>query len=174
MIARLLRAKGLMEYLAAAEKIKRRHPGCRFLLVSRTETGPDAIDAGVVKRAVKAGTLEYFEDVADVRPLLASSTVYVLPSYREGTPRSVLEAMSVGRAIVTTDAPGCRETVESGVNGFTVPPRDAAALEAALECFAADPALAIGMGGASRRLAEEKFDVRTVNEAMLKRMGLLA
>jgi glycosyltransferase involved in cell wall biosynthesis len=98
--------------------------------------------------------------------------VYVLPSYREGTPRSVLEAMAMGRAIITTDAPGCRETVEEAVNGFLVPPRDADALYRAMTRFVRNRQLAATMGRESRKLAELKFDVERVNSDLIGLAGL--
>src|SRR5687767_8077532 len=108
----------------------------------------------------------------DVRPAIAEAAVYVLPSYREGTPRTVLEAMAMGRPIVTTDAPGCRETVVDGVNGFLVPPRDPPALAAAMTRFIEEPGLVPRMGAESRRIAEEKYDVHKVSQVMLEAMGL--
>ena len=116
--------------------------------------------------------IDFKGELADVRPAIAGCSVYVLPSYREGTPRSVLEAMAMGRAIVTTDAPGCRETVIQGKNGLLVRPRDAEALYEAMLRFVREPGLAAEMGLASRRLAEEKFDVRTVNSTLLEIAGL--
>lgn len=95
-----------------------------------------------------------------------------LPSYREGTPRSVLEAMSMGRPILTTDVPGCRATVEHGVNGLLVPPGEAAPLAAAMLSMIDNPEWAVRMGSASRRIAEEKYDVRRVNGALLDICGL--
>jgi glycosyltransferase involved in cell wall biosynthesis len=98
--------------------------------------------------------------------------VYVLPSYREGTPRTVLEAMAMGRAVITTDAPGCRETVVDGDNGFLVPVKSVNALVAAMEKFIQEPDLARRMGQRGRALAEEKYDVHKVNAVMLREMGL--
>jgi glycosyltransferase involved in cell wall biosynthesis len=98
--------------------------------------------------------------------------VFVLPSYREGTPRTVLEAMAMGRAIVTTDAPGCRETVVHGDNGFLVPAQDPEALAQAMRRFIDQPALQQRMGTRSRQLAEDKYDVHKVNALMLEGMGL--
>ena len=121
---------------------------------------------------MQAGGVEYLGRMDDVRPAIGEASVYVLPSYREGTPRSVLEAMAMGRAVVTTDAPGCRETVEEGLNGFLVPPRDAEALADAMEKFILDPGLAARMGAESRRLAERKFDVNAVNRAIFEAAGL--
>jgi glycosyltransferase involved in cell wall biosynthesis len=116
--------------------------------------------------------IDYLGEAADVRPFLQDSTVYVLPSYREGTPRTVLEAMACGRAVITTDAPGCRETVTPGDNGLLVPVGDAGALAEAMERFILQPDLARSMGLRSRALAEEKYDVRRVNAVMLDAMGL--
>ncbi|MEM7023238.1 MAG: glycosyltransferase, partial [Pseudomonadota bacterium] len=100
-------------------------------------------------------------------------TVYVLPSYREGMPRTVLEAMSTGRAIITSDAPGCRETVIEGRNGFLVPVRDTGALRDAMERFLQNPDLAATMGEQSRAMAEQRFDVNRVNACMLEAMSLV-
>jgi glycosyltransferase involved in cell wall biosynthesis len=107
-----------------------------------------------------------------VRPALAACSIYVLPSYREGMPRTVLEAMATGRAIVTTDVPGCRETVVPGENGFLVEARNAGALADAMGRFIDQPALATGMGARSRAIAERRFDVRLINERMLREMGI--
>ena len=107
-----------------------------------------------------------------IKPFIAASMVYVQLSYREGTPSSVLEAMSMGRAIITTDAPGCRETVVHGENGFLVPVKDAAALANAMVKFIEQPELIATMGKRSREIAEQKYDVGIVNKQMLDGMGL--
>jgi glycosyltransferase involved in cell wall biosynthesis len=107
-----------------------------------------------------------------VRPAFAAARVYVLPSYREGTPRTVLEAMAMGRPIVTTDVPGCRETVIDGVNGLLVAARDDLALETALERFILDPSLADRMGRKSLVIAQEKYDVHKVNAVIMATMNL--
>src|SRR5690606_20604114 len=106
------------------------------------------------------------------RPAIRNANVFVLPSYREGTPRSTLEAMSMGRAVITTDAPGCRETVFEGVNGYLVPVTDVQSLESAMLNFINNPDLIVTMGKASREIATEKFDVNQVNSIMLKRIGV--
>jgi glycosyltransferase involved in cell wall biosynthesis len=108
-----------------------------------------------------------------VRPHLRACTVYVLPSYREGMPSTVLEAMAIGRAIVTTDTPGCRETVIEGDNGFLVPTRDAGTLAEAMRRFIIRPELAISMGERSRKTAEQRFDVHRINAVMLEALGLV-
>lgn len=166
MIARLLVAKGVREYAAAAATVKARHPQARFRLVGYLDPSPDGVTQSEIDSW--AGAVDFVGRLDDVRPALAAARVYVLPSsYREGTPRSSLEAMAMGRAIVTTDVPGCRETVVDGVNGLLVPGRDATALAAAMERFVADPELAERMGRESRRIAEEKFNVHHVNAAIL-------
>jgi glycosyltransferase involved in cell wall biosynthesis len=172
LIARLLRDKGIVEYVEAARLLRARYPAARFRLVGATDSNPAAIALSELERWRAEGVVEYLGEAADVRGHLADSMVYVLPSYREGTPRTVLEAMASGRAIVTTDAPGCRETVAPGENGFLVPVGDAAALADAMERFILRPELALAMGARSRELAEQKYDVRRVNAVMLAAMGL--
>ncbi len=171
-LGRLLHAKGVREYVEAAELVARRHPDLRFRFVGGGAfDSPDLIPASTVARWA-AGPVEFTDWVEDVRSCVAEASVYVLPSYREGTPRSVLEAMAMGRAIVTTDVPGCRDTVQDGVNGFLVPPRDSRALARAFERFVERPELVAEMGQQSRRLAEERFDVHRVNAQMLEVMGI--
>ena len=116
---------------------------------------------------------KFWGKLSDVKPAIAACSVYVLPSYREGTPRTVLEAMAMGRPIITTDAPGCRETVRDGFNGYLVPVKAVDELAAAMERFILEPQLISQMGKASRQLVEEKFDVDAVNEVMLKEMGIV-
>lgn len=171
MISRLLRNKGVREYAEASLRTLRKHPEARFLLVGPFDEGPDGISKKDLDRWIAEG-LEYLGPADDVRPHLAVCRAYVLPSYREGTPRSVLEAMSVGRAIITTDAPGCRETVDDGVNGCLVPVRDVDALAEAMTRFLLEPDLAGQMGAESRRIAVEKYDVHKVNAVMLEVIGL--
>jgi glycosyltransferase involved in cell wall biosynthesis len=118
------------------------------------------------------GVIEYLGALDDVRSAFADAQVYVLPSYREGTPRTVLEAMAMGRPIITTDAPGCRETVVHGRNGFLVPVQDVEALRAAMERFILEPELAPAMGAESLNIARDKYDVHMVNAAILEAMGL--
>lgn len=166
MVARLLGAKGVREYAAAARDLKRRWPEARFQLAGYIDPGPDSVDESELAAWIGEG-LEFLGRLDDVRPAITAASVFVLPSWREGTPRSVLEAMAMGRAVVTTDAPGCRETVAEGENGFLVPPRNAGALAAAMERFILDPTLASRMGPASRALACRRYDVHRVNEQIM-------
>ncbi len=173
LIARLLREKGIIEYVEAARQLKQLYPETAFKLIGwDLGTSPSAIEQDMVEGWRREGVVEVDGEKDDVRPDLAEAHVYVLPSYREGTPRTVLEAMATGRAIITTDVPGCRETVEEGVNGFMVPVRDSDALAAAMERFITEPALAEQMGRESRKIAEEKFDVHKVNAVINREMGL--
>jgi glycosyltransferase involved in cell wall biosynthesis len=174
LIGRLLREKGIAEYVEAARLVKQRHPHCRFQLIGPVDSNPGAIDAATFATWRGEGVIEYVGEVEDVRPYLRDCTVYVLPSYREGMPRTVLEALAIGRAVITTTAPGCRETVHDGVNGFLVPPRNAAALADAMLRFIDQPALIAVMGRASRALAERVFDVRAVNSLIMRSMNLAA
>ncbi|MBA4208078.1 MAG: glycosyltransferase family 1 protein [Parvibaculum sp.] len=171
MIARLLNAKGVREYAEAAAALRQRHPQARCLLAGPFDPGPDGISRRDLDVWV-AGGLEYLGALDDVRPALAQARVYVLPSYREGTPRSVLEAMAMGRAIVTTDVPGCRETIRHGVEGYLVPPRDAAALADAMALMLREPVRTAQMAEAAFARAQEKYDVGSVNREMLLLLGL--
>lgn len=171
MISRLLGDKGVREYATAGATLARRYGSVAFRLAGWVEDGPDAVSpTEVADRA--SGGVEFLGRLEDVRPEIARCTCYVLPSYREGTPRTVLEAMSTGRAIVTADVPGCRQTVDEGVNGLLVPPRDPGALAEAMERFIVEPGMAVRMGAASRRLAELRFDVREVNRRLLQCLGI--
>lgn len=172
LIARLLGDKGIREYVAAAAALRSKWPDAEFHLVGPLDPNPDGISETEVRGWQEAGHVLWLGAQGDVRPALADTHVYVLPSYREGTPRTVLEAMSMGRPVITTDAPGCRETVEDGVNGFLVPPRDPVALAAAMERFLVEPELIHRMGAASRQRATEKYDVHKVNAVMIGAMGL--
>lgn len=172
LIARLLGDKGVREYAQAARIVKEKYPQAQFDLVGWIDDNPDAIEQQELDRWINEGLFNFWGKLADVKPAIAASSIYVLPSYREGTPRTVLEAMAMGRPIITTDAPGCRETVMDGYNGYLVPVKAVEELAAAMERFIVNPALIIEMGKASRQLVEEKFDVDAVNQSMLEAMGL--
>ncbi|MGX5659512.1 glycosyltransferase family 4 protein [Castellaniella ginsengisoli] len=173
MIARLLGAKGVREYAQASSRLQREFPSAVFRLAGWIDGGPDSIRADELAAWVDQGHIEYLGKLADVRPALQACSVYVLPSYREGTPRTVLEAMAIGRAVVTTDAPGCRETVIDGVNGYLVPVRSSDGLADAMRRFLVEPSLANEMGEQARRIAEDRYEVRRVNAEMLRGMGVV-
>jgi len=171
--ARLLREKGIVEYAGAARLIKKKHPDTRFILLGSLDSNPGALSESEVQQWVSDGILEWPGHVPDLRPWLAQTSVYVLPSYREGLPRSTQEAMAMARPVITADAPGCRDTVINGQNGFLVPVRDADALAAAMERFIVQPDLIDKMGQASRNMAEERFDARKINQVILREMGIV-
>lgn len=171
LIARLIWDKGIGEYVAAAKVLKRKYPEVAFRLLGPYDSNPSSIGSETIEEWVRSG-VEYLGETDDVRPYLADTSVYVLPSYREGTPRSVLEAMSMGRPVITTDAPGCRETVQDGVNGFLVPVQDIKGLRDAMERFIVNPELIPEYGAKSREIAEEKYDVRKVNRVIVDALGL--
>jgi glycosyltransferase involved in cell wall biosynthesis len=172
LMGRLLEAKGLRDDHAAASLLKRRYPDARFRLLGPPEQGPGAVPPDTVRAWHAEGTVEYLGEAGDVRPYIAAAHVLVLPSYREGTPTAVMEGMSMGRAVVVSDVPGCRETVREGENGFLIPARDARALARGMERFLLDADLAQHMGLAGRRRAEEDFDATRVAKHIMEVMGL--
>jgi lipopolysaccharide/colanic/teichoic acid biosynthesis glycosyltransferase len=175
MIARLMRDKGLGEFVSAARALRRAGKPARFQVLGPYDPNPTGISPAEIQGWHDEGIIEYLGETRDVRPFLAQCSIFVLPSYyREGLPRTILEAMATGRAIITTDMPGCRETIFEGenVNGMLVPPRDGGALAAAMQRFVDEPGLAAGYGASSRRMAETLYDVRKVNAQLLDVMQL--
>ncbi len=172
LIARLLGDKGVREYIEAARRVRVIYPEAVFSLVGWIDDNPDAIAEEELAGWINENVVNYLGKMSDVRPAIVASSVYVLPSYREGTPRTVLEAMAMGRAIITTDAPGCRETVVDGDNGFLVPVKTVDELVRAMMLFIEEPGLADRMGARSRQIAEEKYDVHRVNAIMLQEMEI--
>ena len=172
LVARLLGDKGVREYAQAARRVRAAHPDVRCALVGWIDCNPDAVTQQELNTWVAQCALQFLGRLTDVRPAISDCSVYVLPSYREGTPRTVLEAMAMGRPIITTNAPGCRETVLDGDNGFLVPIRSVDALVAAMERFIIKPELIQRMGARSRQIAEEKYSVHKVNAMMLREMGI--
>jgi glycosyltransferase involved in cell wall biosynthesis len=173
LISRLIREKGIAEFAEAARRLRQEFPSARFDLVGPTDPNPSGIPLSEIAGWQAAGSVRYHGEAKDVRPLIAATSVYVLPSYyREGTPRTVLEAMSCARPVITTDMPGCRETVKDGVNGFLIPPRDIAALTTAMRRFLLDPGLVARMGAQGRAIASERYDVHRVNRRMLAQLRI--
>ncbi len=168
MLSRLLKSKGVAEYLEASKIVKSQYPDVRFCLLGKYETSmQDALSKDYVEQFITENIVERFEETNDVRPYYADCSVYVLPSYREGTPRTVLEAMAMGRAIITTDTNGCRDTVVNGKNGFLVPVADTEKLAEAMIKFIKNPELVSTMGQNSFNYCAEKFDVNKVNNDMI-------
>lgn len=171
-MGRLLREKGLYEFIGAARMIRSRYPDTQFILVGDVDVNPGSVSREEVLDWVSEGLVEWPGWVNDVRPWLSRSSVFVLPSYREGAPRSIQEAMAMGRPVITTDSPGCRETVRDGVNGFLVPPRSVEHLAEAMERFIQNRELIARMGINSRQMAVDKYDVTRINEVILDNMGI--
>lgn len=173
-IGRLLAEKGINEYLKAAEIVKKYHPQAEFVVLGLPDVAnPGSVNEAFLHRLVNEEVVIYPGSVSNVAEWLASSSVFVLPSYyREGVPRSTQEAMAVGRPIITTDVPGCRETIVDGENGFKVPPHDPQALAEAMRRFINQPDLISSMGRRSRELAVEKFDADRANQRLFCFMKL--
>ena len=171
MVARLLKNKGVREYAAAGAALKRTHPAARFQLVGYFDEGPDGI-AQTDLDEWSANGLEYLGPQDDVRPFIAAAQTFVLPSYREGTPRSVLEAMAMGRPIITTDVPGCRETVIDGETGFLVPAKEVEGLTRSMVHLVENPVDCANMAEKSYQLARDKYDVNKVNAVLMEHLGL--
>lgn len=173
MIARILEDKGIKEYVEAARQVKKVYPEVRFQLVGGFDTNPSGIRPEKVYEWALEGVIEYLGEVEDVRPYVAESSVFVLPSYREGLSRSIQEAMAMEKAIITTNVPGCRETVCEGENGFLIEAKDASSLAEACIKFIQKPILIDVFGQRSREIAEEQFDVKKINQLILEELGLL-
>jgi len=172
LIARLLGEKGIREYMHAAEIVREQFPESEFVLLGPEDTSPDRIPLEEVMACHNRGAIVYKGAADDVRPYIEGANIFVLPSYHEGLPRTVIEAMAVGRPVLTTDVPGCRETVMDGVNGFLVPSANVAALVERMVWFIENQLRWQDMGRASRQIAEERFDVHCVNSEIMKIMGI--
>lgn len=166
MTSRLLYSKGTMEYFKAAEIVKQKYPKVRFVILGAIDTKADCIPIEVVKPFFDNGIIDYLGTSNNVAGMLTQSSVYVLPSYREGVPRSVMEAMAMARPIITTDVPGCRETVIDGENGFLIPPMNIEALAEKLEWFVLNQGKIEQMGEKSYQICKQKFEISVINNRM--------
>lgn len=168
-VARLLREKGIFEYLQAVKRIKSQYPDVIFKVVGDLDTqNPGSIKKEELENYTQRKIIVYTGYVINVKEHLTQSSVFVLPSYREGVPRSTQEAMAIGRAVITTDVPGCRETVENGKNGFLIPKWDIDALAGAMKYFIENPTEITRMGQESHQIAVQKFDSDKVNKKLFK------
>lgn len=173
-IGRILKTKGIMEFIEAARRIRQKYTKSRFLILGMVEDGnPLSIEINDLNKWQKEGIVKYLGFRDDVRPYIEEADVVVLPSYREGCSTSLQEACSMSCPIIATDIPGCREVVKDGVNGFLVPIKDVKALTEAMERFILNPHLKISMGREGRKFAVKKFDVQKVNKIILSCWGLL-
>lgn len=172
-IGRLLTEKGIEEFCNAAALVVPNDRPVRFIAVGPHDPNlPHSVKAEQLAEWKAAGVVEFPGGIQDVRPWIAEATVLVLPSYREGTPRSVLEAMAMGRPIITTDSPGCRETVIDGHNGLLVTPRTEEPLARAMQTLVDQPERIPVMAQRSLERVREKYDVRKVNACILEAMGI--
>lgn len=162
-VGRLLKEKGIREYVEAARIVKKCYPDTRFIAIGDTDTNPSSLSQTQVDAYAKEGLIEFYGFQSDVRPFIKQARFFVLPSYHEGTPRCVLEAMAMGRPIITSDAPGCRETVIDGINGYLVPVGDSTTLAAKMKELIEKPDVAEKMGQKSHEIAVERYDVNKVN-----------
>lgn len=172
-VARMLKSKGLEDLLEAAAILRAEGHEFRLELLGPTDSNPDAVDAETLKLWHDVGEITYHGSTRDVRPYLAACHVFVLPTrLREGIPRTILEAMSSGRAVITTDAPGCGETVGDGDGGIVVPVQEPEKLAEAMRRFIVEPELASTLGQKARKRVCERNDVHIVNQLLLTEMGL--
>ena len=172
-IGRLIRDKGVGEYLEACKIIKAEYgDNVRCLLVGPYDSNPSALKQEELQPLVDKGIVEYFGEQKDVRPFISQCSVFVLPSYHEGTPKTVLESMAMGRAIITSNAPGCKETVVDGINGFLTEVKNSFDVAAKMKEMIENPERVVSMGKKSREIAVETFDVKKVNDVILRTMGI--
>jgi len=172
MVARLLREKGVEEFVEAARLVKETFPMARFqLLGPRDERNPTVVSVSDLARWQEDKIITWLGETTDVRPIMAQADVVVLPSYREGTPRALLEAAAMAKPIITSETVGCREVVEDGVNGFLVPVKNVQALTKAMIHLIQDSALRERMGKAGRAKVEQEFEERSVIKKVMESYG---
>ena len=169
MLARLVADKGVIEYCEAAREIRTKFPDTTFQLAGSFDPNPSGLKYDQLKSFIDKKDIEYLGHINDVREIIGKCRFFVLPSYREGTPRSILEAMSIGRPIITTNAAGCKETVLEGINGLLVPIKDKKSLVVAIEkILMLDDDKINRMAKESIKLVREKYDVRKVNQNIIQ------
>lgn len=168
-VGRLLAEKGVREYVAAARLVKLQYSNVKFVMLGDLdEANPGALSREELEQLVHKGVVTHPGHVDDVRDWLKQSSVFVLPSYREGVPRSTQEAMAMGRPVITTDVPGCRDTVIDGENGFIIPPFSVSDLVEKMIFFIENPHCIESMGLASHVMAQASFDAVKVNSRLLE------
>lgn len=173
LIARLLKDKGIREYCEAAKIVKYSYPQAEFHLVGPEDPSPNGIKVSELVPYTEQSIIEYHGPSSDVRSHITNCSVFVLPSYHEGMPRTVLEAMAMGRPILTTNVPGCKETVLNGRNGWLVDKADVCQLSEKMMWFISNKDQWQSMGDESHYLAVEKFDVHKVNNELKRILGLV-
>lgn len=172
-IGRLLKEKGIHEFVQAAKLVKKIYPDTEFTVLGAIDHhNLGALQQTELNALISSNIIQYPGHVSNIKDWIADSHVFVLPSYREGVPRSTQEAMAIGRAVITTDVPGCRETVVDGLSGFLVPKWDPEALAKKMIYFIEHPEQVRLMGAESYKIAVEKFDAEKVNQRLVNILGL--
>lgn len=172
MVGRIIKEKGVLEYCKAARMVKKKHPEARFILLGGFDMSIGALKWEDIQTYIEDGSIEFPGEVKDPVEFYHKASVFVLPSYyREGLPRTILEAMSCGRAIITTDWPGCREAVQNGENGFLVQPKDAEELASYMNRLIEDKQMLHNMAEKAYQMCCGKYEVGIVNEKMKKVIG---
>lgn len=172
-IGRMLKEKGIHDFIAAAKIVKQNYPNVQFNVLGAIDSSNlGALQQSELDRLISLNIINYPGQVDNVQKWIAASHVFVLPSYREGVPRSTQEAMAIGRAIITTDVPGCRETVVDGVNGFLVEKWSPQTLAEKMIYFIEHPEDIKKMGYESYKIAQDKFDAHKVNKRLINMLGL--
>ena len=172
MIARIITEKGVYEFVQAARIVKQKYPNIVFQLLGPFESESPAILPQTASEWNKEGAIEYISEKSDVKPFIANCNTFVLPSYREGTPKSVLEAMAMGKPIITSDVPGCREPVIDRVNGYLVPPRNSHLLAESMLSIYEDEHFAKLAGVKSLEIIKDKYDVIKVNKFFMQALEI--
>lgn len=172
-IGRLLKEKGIHDFIAAAQIVKEKFPQTTFTVLGGIdEANLGALTQGELTQYIDQNVIDYPGHVENIAEWIKQSHVFVLPSYREGVPRSTQEAMAIGRPVITTDVPGCRDTVIDGVNGFLVPKWNPQTLADKMNYFIEHPEQVRMMGDQSYKIATEKFDAEKVNQRLLEILGI--
>jgi glycosyltransferase involved in cell wall biosynthesis len=168
-VGRLMKEKGILDFCQASEIVKRKYPNTEFIVLGTFPAHEKKLE-GQVNKFIKSGII-LWQGFQEVLPYLRKSTVFVLPTYyREGSPRSIQEAMGAGRAVITTNVPGCRELITNGVNGILIPPRDTNQLADAMIYCLKNPGEVIRMGKEARKFAENNLDQEMINERLMNMM----
>lgn len=171
LVARLLIDKGVLEFVEAARLLKTKQSAVRMVLVGDTDENPKSISTKQLEEWTKQGIVEHWGYSTNVAETMAQSHIVVLPSYREGLPKSLIEAAACGRAVITTDVPGCRDAITPDVTGLLIPVKNAPALAEAIERLASDTALRQQMGQSGRALAKQAFTIEHVIQSHLMIYG---
>ncbi|WP_404459571.1 glycosyltransferase family 4 protein [Oceanobacillus kapialis] len=173
MVARIIKEKGVFEFAEAARKVKKDFPEARFILLGGFDRSIGAIKPEEIEPYIQDGSIEFPGETKDVIPFFKESSVFVLPTYyREGLPRTILEAMAMGRPVITTDWPGCRDAVIDGFNGYLIKPKDSKILAEKMKKLLVNFELTEEMSNNSFSLCKEKYDVNIVNSKMLNIMDI--